>query len=174
MAGRALDRAEFYEAHQEWPPSVKRSIAEHLLMAAPNAPRRCLFLGTATGINDAVPFATVADPDDQIIASDIDPDYLARLSKVVRQRGLNSVVPRRIDIQKDLGDLGTFDVVTLLFVIHRLDDWEPVVRELPALVSTSGSLYLSEFVGPSGVIYLSNEGAEAGPGFDFALDPALL
>ena len=65
---------------------------------------------------------------------------------------------RRIDIRKDLANLGTFDLVTLFFVIHRLNDWRPVVTHLAALMAPGGSLYLSEFVGPSGVIYLSNEG----------------
>jgi hypothetical protein len=117
-----------------------------------------LFLGTATGANDALPFASAADPSDFIIASDIDADYLARLASVANTRGLKNVVPRRIDIQTDLDELGHFDVVTLFFVIHRCNDWERVVRRLPALVSPAGSLYLSEFVGPSGMIYLSNEG----------------
>lgn len=151
-------RAGFYEAHQEWPPEVKQALAAHLVSEARPSPRRCLFLGVGTGVNDVLPFARVADRRDRLLASDIEPAYLARLQELAEAEGLDNVEPRRMDIRTDLANLGTFDVVTLLFVIHRIHDWRPVVPRLAALVAPGGSLYLSEFVGPSGVIYLSNEG----------------
>src|SRR5207249_1294951 len=85
------------------------------------------------------------------------PAYLDRLEERSRREGLQSVVVRRLDVRKDLADLGTFDLVTLLFVVHRLTDWQDVVASLVSLVGPRGSLYVSEFAGPSGVIYLSNE-----------------
>jgi SAM-dependent methyltransferase len=154
----AADPAHFCEAHQEWPPEVKLALATHLISAAGPVPRRCLFLGAGTGVNDALPFARLADPRDKILASDVEPAYLDRLRELAQAQGLRNVEARRIDIGKDLANLGAFDLVTLLFVIHRLADWQPVVPHLAALVAPAGSLYLSEFAGPSGVIYLSNEG----------------
>ena len=84
-------------------------------------------------------------------------DNCERLRELIDKQGLRNVEARRIDIQKDLEKLGTFDCVTLLFVIHRLTEWRSVIEHLPGLIAPGGSLYVSEFVGPSGVIYLSNE-----------------
>ncbi len=157
--------AAFYELHQEWPADVKREVARHLLAAMGPAPRRCLFLGCATGANDALPLGRLADPRDEILAGDIEPACLERLRDVADKEGLRNIEARRIDVREDLAHLRTFDMVTLFFVIHRLDDWRPVVPRLAALVKPGGSLYLSEFAGPSGVIYLSNErgGRQADP-----------
>jgi SAM-dependent methyltransferase len=151
------DLAGFYELHQEWPRDVGRALAEHLLSALGPPPRRCLFLGSATGVNDVLPFARLADPRDMIVGSDVEPAYLDRLAEHARREGLQNVVVRRLDVRKDLADLETFDLVTLFFVIHRLSDWQDVVPPLVRLVGPRGSLYVSEFAGPSGVIFLSNE-----------------
>jgi hypothetical protein len=149
--------AGFYEFHQEWPIEVGRAVAEHVLSALGPPPRQCLFLGSATGVNDVLPFARLADPRDRVIGSDVEPAYLDRLMEHARREGLQNVVARRLDVRKDLANLGTFDLVTLYFVIHRLSDWEGVVAPLIGLVAPQGSLFVSEFVGPSGVIHLSNE-----------------
>ena len=45
---------------------------------------------------------------DRIVASDIEPAYLARLREVAEVEGLDNVETRRIDIRKDLANLGTF------------------------------------------------------------------
>lgn len=154
------DRARFYEVHQEWPPETKRAIAEHLLSATGEVPRSCLFLGAATGVNDALPFARAADRRDRIVAGDVDEEYLARLREHAAAEKLDNIEARRIDIRTDLANLGTFDLVAILFVIHRLSDWRPVVPQLRALLKSGASLFVSEFAGPSGVISLSNAGGD--------------
>lgn len=156
LAG-GTDPADFYELHQEWPAEVGRAVAEHLLSGLGPPPRRCLFLGSATGVNDVIPFGRLADPGDRIVGSDVEPAYLDRLEEHTRREGLQNVVVRRLDVRKDLADLEPFDLVTLLFVIHRVSDWQGVVAPLVGLVGPRGSLYVSEFAGPSGAIYLSNE-----------------
>lgn len=45
----------------------------------------------------------------------------------------------------------------MLFVIHRVERWRQVLGPLARLVAKGGSLYVSEFAGPSGIIYLANE-----------------
>lgn len=148
--------ADFYELHQEWPRDVGRAVAEHLLSGLGPPPRRCLFLGSATGVNDVIPFARLADLGDRVVGTDVEPAYLDRLAEHTRREGLQNVVVRRLDVRKDLADLETFDLVTLFFVIHRLSDWQGIVAPLIGLVGPRGSLYVSEFAGPSGAIYLSN------------------
>jgi ubiquinone/menaquinone biosynthesis C-methylase UbiE len=108
-------------------------------------------------VNDVIPFARLADLRDRVVGSDLEPAYLDRLAEHARREGLQNVTVRRLDVRKDLADLGTFDLVTLFFVIHRLSDWQSVVAPLVGLVGPRGSLYVSEFAGPSGVIHLSNE-----------------
>jgi ubiquinone/menaquinone biosynthesis C-methylase UbiE len=156
LAG-ATGLASFYELHQEWPREVGQPLAEHLLSALGPPPRHCLFLGSATGVNDVVPFARLADLRDRVVGSDLEPAYLDRLAEHARRERLQNVVVRGLDVRKDLADLGSFDLVTLFFVIHRLSDWQSVVAPLVGLVGPRGSLYVSEFAGPSGVIYVSNE-----------------
>ena len=153
----SADVADFYELHQEWPREVGRAVAEHLLSALGPPPRRCLFLGSATGVNDVLPFARLADLRDRVVGGDVEPAYLGRLAEHARREGLQNVQVRRLDVQKDLANLETFDLVTLFFVIHRLSDWQGVVAPLVGLVGPRGSLYVSEFAGPSGAIFLSNE-----------------
>ncbi len=153
----AADPALFYEANQAWPDAVRREVATHLREALGPGPKRCLFLGAATGVNEALPFARSAGPGDRILASDVDTACLGRLRAQAGALGLANVETRRIDITRDLDGLGAFDLVTLLFVIHRLEDWRPVVRPLAALVAPGGSLFVSEFAGPCGLIHRSNE-----------------
>jgi len=149
--------ADFYELHQKWPGEVGRAVAEHLLSALGPPPRWCLFLGSATGVNDVIPFARLADLRDRVVGSDVEQAYVDRLAEHARREGLQNVVVRRLDVRKDLADLEIFDLVTLFFVIHRLSDWQSVAASLVGLVGPRGSLCVSEFAGPSGVIYLSNE-----------------
>lgn len=157
------DPARFYEIHQEWPDEVKRGIAEYLRSnLASAAPRACLFFGAATGVNDVLPFARVADPRDRIVGSDVVEAYLDRLRAQAQREGLSNLQARAIDVRMDLPEQGSFDLVSLFFVIHRLDDWRSVVPSLAKIVGHGGSLYVSEFVGPSGIIYLSNEAGGAG------------
>jgi SAM-dependent methyltransferase len=157
------NRAAFYEEHQEWPPAVAGAVARHLRRFAPR-PCRAAFLGCATGVNDALPFARLAVPGDRILASDLDPVLLDRLIERLHAEGLDPVDARKVDITRDLPALGAFDVVALLFVIHRVPEWRPVIPELAARVAPGGSLFISEFAGPSGVIYLSNENGGRGDG----------
>lgn len=161
----ADDPALFYEVHQAWPAETASAVARYLhstLTGRP--PRRCLFLGAATGVNDVLPFARLADRTDRLLASDVVPAYLERLRSRAATEALRNVDVRRVDIREDLGALGTFELVTLFFVIHRLERWEEVVEALADRVGEGGSLFLSEFVGPSGVIRLSNE--KGGDGAD--------
>jgi SAM-dependent methyltransferase len=159
MGGEAV---RVYEANQEWPDTVKRALAAHLLSSLRPPPARCLFLGAATGVNDALPFAGIAGPGISVVGSDIEPRFLDRLRERAERERLRNVEARRIDLCEDLGTLGAFDLVTLLFVIHRLAEWRPVVQPLADLVAPGGSLHVSEFAGPSGLIYLSNEGGGGG------------
>lgn len=159
----AADAARVYEEHQAWPAEVTDAVARHFLSALPKAPpRRCLFLGAATGANDALPFARVADPSDRILAGDIDPAFLDRLRERARGEGLGNVEARLLDIKADHAALGRFDLVTLLFVIHRVSSWERVVEPLVRFVAPGGSFFISEFAGPGGIIHLSNEGGGKG------------
>lgn len=158
-----MDPGLFYEAHQAWPAGTSFSVARYLLSTLPGPPpRRCLFLGAGTGVNDVLPFARVADPSDRVLASDVVPGYLERLGEHADRAELRNVEIRLIDVRSDLGRLETFDLVTLFFVIHRLDRWEEVLEPLAARIGPGGSLFISEFAGPGGVIYLSNEGGGVG------------
>jgi SAM-dependent methyltransferase len=156
------DLARAYEENQAWPPEVTKPVSRYFLSSLPHAPRRCLFLGTATGVNDVLPFARVADSTDRILAGDIEPTFLERLRDRVASEGLANIETRKLDISEDLTSLGKFDLVSLLFVIHRLKAWEEVVDRLCGLVAPGGSFFISEFVGPEGVIYLSNENGGTG------------
>lgn len=163
VAARAADPAGFYEIHQAWPGETAAAIAEYLHGALDRRPpRRCLFLGAATGVNDVLPFARRADPADRIVGSDILPAYLETLRDRAAREGLRHVEVRTVDVRRDLGALGTFDLVALFFVIHRVPEWREVAGPLAGLVGEAGSLFVSEFAGPSGVIYLSNEGGGTG------------
>jgi SAM-dependent methyltransferase len=161
-----IDRREIaraYEENQAWPSEVTQAVSRYFLSSLPAVPRRCLILGSATGVNDALPLARIADPGDRILAGDLDPAFLERLCERAASEGLRNVEAQKLDITGDLSPLGTFDLVSLLFVIHRLKPWEEVVDRLSGLVAPGGSFFISEFVGPSGMIYLSNEsGGTAG------------
>jgi SAM-dependent methyltransferase len=147
--------ADEYERHQTWDPHAREAVARYLSAGAPS---RCLFLGCATGVNEVLPFARRAPAGTRILAGDIDEAYLRRLKEHLRRERLSNVEVRRIDITEDLSPLGGFDLVTLFFVIHRLDAWKGVIRRVAGLVGPGGRLCTSEFAGPGGAIYLSNEG----------------
>jgi SAM-dependent methyltransferase len=87
------------------------------------------------------------------VASDIDPSFLKRLREHARR--LPNVTVRRCDITQPIP--GRYDLVTLFFVIHRLDHWKRAIRRIEQLVAPGGSFFISEFAGPSGMIYLANE-----------------
>ena len=144
LSRETADLAGFYELHQEWPRELGRAVAEHLLSALGPPPRRCIFLGSATGVNDVLPFARLADLRDRVVGSDVEPAYLNRLAEHARREDLQNIEVRPLDVRKDLADLGTFDLVTLFFVVHRLSDWQDVVAPLVRLVGPRGSLYVSE------------------------------
>lgn len=146
-----------YERYQGWPAEVAEGLARHGLSVLEGAAPRCLVLGTGTGINDTLPLARRAGPSSRIVAGDIDASCLERLRGHVAAEGLGHVEVRRLDISEDLSSLGHFDLVTLFFVIHRLESWEGVVDRLVRLLAPGGSFFISEFAGPSGLIYLSNE-----------------
>ena len=152
------DIARAYEENQAWPPEVAEAVARHFLSSIQEAPRRCLFLGTATGVNDARPFARIAGAGDRILAGDLEPAFVDRLRARAKEEGLGNLDGRILDVTQDLSALGEFDLVTLLFVIHRLKDWKPTLDRLVRLVAPGGSFFISEFAGPGGIIYLSNEG----------------
>lgn len=153
MAEVATPRAAFYETHQNWPPETAGAIADHLRASAPSA-RTAAFLGCASGVNDALPFARRA-PDVRVLASDIDPDCLRALA--ARAAGMANLEVRRIDVLADLGALEPADLVAIFFVAHRLPAWEEAVAPLTRAVAPGGRLFTSEFAGPCGVIYRSNE-----------------
>ena len=61
--------ADDYERHQSWDLEARKGVARYLLEGAGGGPPRALFLGSATGVNDALPFARVEEgmvlaPDD--------------------------------------------------------------------------------------------------------------
>jgi 2-polyprenyl-3-methyl-5-hydroxy-6-metoxy-1,4-benzoquinol methylase len=149
--------ADDYERHQAWNGEAREAVARYLKAPLGLMPGRCLFLGCATGVNDVLPFARRASRGTRILAGDIDDSCLRRLRGHVRREQLSSVQVRRLDVTKDLSSLGTFDLVTLFFVIHRLTSWKSVIHRLANVVDAGGSLYTSEFMGPGGVIYLANE-----------------
>jgi SAM-dependent methyltransferase len=154
---QGADRVRVYEENQAWPREVTGPLSRYFLSALRAPPRRCLFLGTATGVNDVLPFARTADRQDRILAGDIEPAFVDRLRTRATEEGLRNVEGRRLDVTTDLSSLGEFDLVTLLFVIHRLAAWQPVVERLPGLVAPGGSFFISQFAGPSGIVFLSNE-----------------
>ena len=119
-----------YEAHQEWPGGVKSALAAHLLSGLLPPPRRCLFLGAASGVNDALPFARTAGPGIRVVGSDVETAHVDRLRERAEREGLRNVEARVIDLREELGALGTFDLVTLLFVVHRLERWHAVIDPL--------------------------------------------
>ena len=153
--------ARAYEENQAWPLEITEGVARYFLSSLPGAPRRCLVLGSATGVNDALPLARIANPEDRILAGDLEPAFLDRLRERAASEGLQNVEAHHLDITEDLSPLGKFDLVSLLFVIHRLKAWEEVIDRLCRLVAPGGSFFISEFVGPSGIIYLSNENGGA-------------
>ena len=150
--------ADDYERHQAWDREAREAVARYLSSPLRSRPGSCLFLGCATGVNDVLPFARRAPRGTRILAGDIDDSCLRRLRVHARRERLSGVEVRRLDVTEDLSPLGTFDLVTLFFVVHRLHSWKSVVRRLAARVGPGGSFYTSEFVGPGGVIYLANEG----------------
>ena len=154
------DVAAFYERHQEWPAPVADRVARHLRDSKPDV-RRAAFLGCATGVNDVLPYARLTR-EGRILAGDIDPSFLSRLEERVRAEGLARVSPRRVDILQDLPTLGSHDLVALFFVIHRIAEWRQVASELPRPIAPGGVFFTSEFVGPEGAIYLSNENGGSG------------
>jgi len=154
---RAPAVPDVYEEYQGWPPEVTEGVARYFLSAIEGGPARCLVLGAATGVNDALPLARDAGPSARILAGDIEPAFLGRLQERAVSEGLSNLETCVLDITADLSSLGSFDLVSLLFVIHRLNAWEEVLDRLCQRVAPGGSFFISEFVGPEGVIYLSNE-----------------
>jgi SAM-dependent methyltransferase len=150
---------DLYEEYQGWPAEVADGVARYVNFGRPGS---CLVLGCATGVNDALPLARVAGRGCRIVAGDLEPAYLERLQERVISEGLSTVEARRIDLTGDLSGLGAFDAVSLLFVIHRIAAWEEALDRVCRLVAPGGSFYISEFVGPEGIIYRSNEGGGAG------------
>lgn len=145
---------DLYEEYQSWPAEVTEGVARYLYTGSPG---RCIVLGCATGVNDALPLARLAGPGCRVVAGDLDPAFLERLQERTTSEGLPNLEPRRIDLTTDLGGLGTFDAVSLLFVIHRIPAWEEALDRVCRLVAPGGSFTISEFVGPEGIIYRSNE-----------------
>jgi len=158
----APEISDAYEGHQAWPPEVTEGVARYFLSALGPSPRRCLILGCATGVNDALPLARRLAPGDLALAGDIEPAFLRRLRDRAASEGLFNVDAERIDVTGDLSALGRFDLVSFLFVIHRMKEWEEVIDRVCRLVGPGGSFFISEFVGPDGVIYLSNENGGKG------------
>ena len=159
---QAPDVPDVYEEYQAWPRVMAEAVARYFLSALEGSSRRCLILGCATGVNDALPLARLARPSDRILAGDVEPRFLERLRDRAATEGLTNIEARRLDVTGDLSSLGRFDLVSLLFVIHRLKSWEEVIDRLRSMVDVGGSFLISEFVGPEGIIYLSNENGGAG------------
>jgi SAM-dependent methyltransferase len=159
---QAPDVPDVYEEYQAWPRETTEAVARHFLSGLNGSSRRCLVLGCATGVNDALPLARLALPGDRIVAGDLESAFIERLRDKSASEGLTNIEVRRLDVTEDLTLLGRFDLVSLLFVIHRLKPWEPVIDRLCDLVGPGGSFFISEFVGPEGIIYLSNEGGGKG------------
>lgn len=151
-----------YEEYQAWPREMTEAVARYFLSALKGNFRRCLVLGCATGVNDALPLARLAGPGDHIVAGDVEPAFLERLRDRAASEGLAHIEARRLDVTQDLTSLGRFDLVSLLFVIHRLNPWEQVMDRLCGLAAPGGSFFISEFTGPEGIIFLSNEGGGKG------------
>src|SRR5437773_2695112 len=98
-----------YEEYQAWPPEVAEAIARYFL--SPHArPRRCLVLGCATGVNDALPLARIAAPETQVLAGDLEPAFLKRLRERAASERLANLDARRLDATEDLSSLGPFDL----------------------------------------------------------------
>jgi SAM-dependent methyltransferase len=153
---------DIYEEYQAWPRETAEAVARYFLSALKGSSRRCLVLGCATGVNDALPLARLAAPGDRIVAGDLENAFLERLRETSATEELANIEARRLDVTEDLSSLGQFDLVSLLFVIHRLKSWEPVIDRLCGLVGPRGTFFISEFVGPEGIIFLSNEGGGEG------------
>jgi hypothetical protein len=141
-----------YDARHAWPADVADAVALHLLAETPGA-RSALFLGAATGVNDALPFARLA-PELRVIASDVDPDFL----RVLSERAPANVEVRRIDARR-MEDVEPADLVALFFVAHRIPEWRELAPAVAARVSKR--LYVSEWAG--GLVYLANEKGGSGP-----------
>jgi SAM-dependent methyltransferase len=150
-----LDSAEEYERNQRWPRPVRAAIVD-FLMDGLSESARCLILGCATGVNDAVPLARRAPSSIRVVAGDIEPRYLSRLRRYRADLRLANLRVARLDITKDLSHLGTFNLVCLFFVIHRVRNWRPAIRNVTALVAPGGTFCISQFRGRNGLIALSN------------------
>src|SRR5262245_28876656 len=87
----APDLSDLYEEYQAWPRELAEAVARHFLSAVRGSARRCLVLGCATGVNDALPLARLAGPGDRIVAGDIEARFLERLRDRAASEGLNNV-----------------------------------------------------------------------------------
>jgi SAM-dependent methyltransferase len=159
---QAPDVPDVYEEYQAWPREMAEAVAGYFLSALKESSRRCLVLGCATGVNDALPLARLAGSGDRIVAGDVEARFLERLRDRASTEGLTNIEASRLDVAGDLSSLGRFDLISLLFVIHRLNSWEEIIDRLGNLVDTGGSFFISEFAGPEGIIYLSNENGGTG------------
>src|SRR5262245_22592741 len=141
-SGLAPDVPDIYEEYQAWPREMADEAARYFLSALERGPRRCLVLGCATGVNDALPLARLAAPGDRIVAGDIESAFLERLRDRAAAERLGGIEVRRLDVTEDLSSLGPFDLVSLLFVIHRLKSWEQVIDRLCGRVGAGGSFFI--------------------------------
>lgn len=141
-----------YDARHAWPSEAAEAVARRLRQENPGA-RNALFLGCATGTNDALPFARLA-PDVRVVASDIEPIFL----RAIAERAPANVEVRQIDARA-LEDVEPADLVALFFVAHRIPEWRELVPGLASRVA--GRLYVSEWA--NGLVYLANEGGGQEP-----------
>ncbi len=103
-------------------------------------------------MNDALPFSD-ASPATDVLATDLEPRMVELLREHCRSRA--SVRVSQLDLLKAKG---SYDLVTALFVLHRLGAKARLgARRLARLVGPAGSLIVTEFAGPRGFIARANE-----------------
>ena len=88
----------------------------------------------------------------QVIAVDADPLAIARLNRIVAQRGLTNIVIRQSEGKLDLPS-ASVDAVLLYDVYHLLPDPEAVMAELHRVLKPGGTLsFLDHFISDARIV----------------------
>ena len=142
---------EYFDAALDW---VREAVGD-------TAPRRVLDLGAGTGT------ASIAlarrFPDAEVLAIDVEPDSLARLSARARDLGLDTRI-RTVTADLDSGwpRIGTLDVAWASMSLHHLADPDAALRTVRAATRPGGLMAVAEFREPLRFLRADPDGSRAG------------